>query len=262
MKYSVIAVFLSIIFILPLSLLVIYSVSGIWSFPDILPETYSLRSISYLVSQAEPIVSALFNSAFIAASTVVFSFLISVLPASVFARYEFKSRKLLEAVFLLPVLIPSITFSMGIHFIFIMAGLADTSLGVILVLTGFTYPYMLRSLTAGFSAYSPDFDKCAENLGAGLIRRIFQVHLPLLLPAATAGGSIVFLASFSEYFLVFLIGGGVVNSYTAYLFPYLNSSDRSTGSVLTLVFLIIPLVLFFTVDNFTARLYKKRGVDF
>jgi putative spermidine/putrescine transport system permease protein len=262
MKSVILLIFLILVFVLPLTILIIYSISGIWSFPGILPESLSLRSIKLLSDKAGPVISALFKSTFIALSTVTLSFFITVLPASVFSRYEFRLRRLLEALFLLPVLIPSITFSMGIHFLFLVIGIADTSLGVILVLTAFAYPYMLRSLMAGFSTYSPDFDRCAENLGAGLLRRIFQVHIPMLLPAILSGGTVVFLVAFSEYFLVFLIGGGVVNSYTGFLFPYLNSSDRSTASLLTLIFLIIPLVLFFIVDVSAAKLYRKRGMDF
>ena len=61
-------------------------------------------------------------------------------------------------------------------------------------------------------------------------------------------------------FLVFLIGGGTVPSFTGYLFPFLNSSDRSVASVLTLIFLLIPIVLFFIIDLTVNRIYRKKGM--
>jgi putative spermidine/putrescine transport system permease protein len=76
-----------------------------------------------------------------------------------------------------------------------------------------------------------------------------------------AGGSVVFLVAFSEYFLVFLIGGGSVHSYTGTLFPILNSSDRAMGSLLTLVFLLVPLMLFVLTDTAVTRIYRRKGMQ-
>ncbi|MEX2442935.1 MAG: hypothetical protein WD492_04995 [Alkalispirochaeta sp.] len=85
-----------------------------------------------------------------------------------------------------------------------------------------------------------------------------MVHIPLLGPAILAGGSVVFLVAFSEYFLVFLIGGGSVASYTGYLFPYLSGGDRTLGSVLTLLFVVVPLVLFVLLDRTLSVYYRRR----
>jgi putative spermidine/putrescine transport system permease protein len=104
------------------------------------------------------------------------------------------------------------------------------------------------------------YAQCAANLGAGRLRVLWQVELPLLIPAIIAGGTVVFLVSFSEYFLVFLIGGGRVPSFTGYLFPFLASSDRSTGAALTLLFLLVPLGLFGLVELFVAHRARERGI--
>lgn len=70
----------------------------------------------------------------------------------------------------------------------------------------------------------------------------------------------VFLVAFSEYFLVFLIGGGSVVSFTGTLFPLLSSSNRSLAAILTLIFLFLPIVLFLIMDIALVRLYRKRGM--
>ena len=74
------------------------------------------------------------------------------------------------------------------------------------------------------------------------------------------GCLIVFLVAFSEYFLVFLIGGGAVGSYTGYLFPFLSSSDSAIGSMLTLVFLAVPVLLFVVIDGTVVRIQRRKGV--
>jgi len=238
--------------------LVINAGAARWMFPDVLPAAASSRGIELLVDNRGDIAQSMISSTGYSLATVALSFLLSVLPASVLARYEFHGRFMLEALFLSPVLVPAITYGMGIHFLFIRVGLADTVLGVVLVLTAAAYPYMLRALIAGFQQIPTEIDTCAANLGATLLRRVLVVHIPLLGPAILAGGSVVFLVAFSEYFLVFLIGGGSVASYTGYLFPYLSGGDRTLGSVLTLLFVVVPLLLFLVLDRTLSAYYRRR----
>lgn len=246
--------------LLPITVLVFYALAPGWRYPDILPAEYDLRSLRFLASQTNPISRHMGSSLAYSLLTVVLSFVLCISPAHHFARRKFKGKTLLEGLLLAPALVPAMTFSMGVHFLFIKVGLADTFLGVVLVLTLFSYPYMLRALTAGYQAFGEEYELCAQNLGAGTLQRFLHVDLPMLIPSAIAGGSVVFLVAFSEYFLVFLIGGGAVDSFTGYLFPYLTSSDRSTGSLMTLIFLMVPVTLFFIVEMVVTRAYRKRGM--
>lgn len=252
--------FLATISLIPVVVLALYSVAPGWRFPDLLPADYDLRSIRFVAGQWLPIAKHMGSSVAYSMLTVLLSFLICIAPAHHFARRNFKGKTLLEGIFLAPALVPAMTFSMGVHFLFIKAGLADTFAGVVLVLTIFCYPYMLRALTAGYQAFGEEYELCARNLGAGPIQRFLRVELPLLMPSVIAGGSVVFLVAFSEYFLVFLIGGGAVDSFSGYLFPYLTSSDRSTGSFVTLIFLAVPVILFILLDVGLSRIYRKRGI--
>ncbi|MBN2443938.1 MAG: ABC transporter permease subunit [Spirochaetales bacterium] len=252
--------FITLLFILPLFIIGIYSISGLWHYPEIIPHTFNIRAFLYIQQQAPLILGSLLSSLFYSLCTVLLTFFITVLPAYAFARNHFRFKSILENLLLAPALLPPITFSMGIHIFFIFLGIADTMIGVILILSFYSYPYMFRSLISGFRAYGREYEICAANLGAGTWERIFRIDFPLILPAFTAGGMIVFLVAFSEYFLVFLIGGGGVPSFSGYLFPFLNSSDRPVASLLTLIFFIIPIVFFVLIEVTVNRMYKKRGL--
>ena len=152
------------------------------------------------------------------------------------------------------------TFAMGLHYVFIKFSLSETLLGVVILLAMFSYPYMFRALVAGFQTMGQDYRICARNLGAGSLSILLRVELPMLIPAVIAGGSVVFLVAFSEYFLVFLIGGGNVASFTGTLFPLLSSSNRSLAAILTLIFLFLPIVLFLVMDTALVRFYRKKGM--
>ncbi len=251
---------LFLLFALPVAVLVLTSLAPGWRFPNVWPEAFSIRALAYLVQHGEQTLVALGSSFLFSLLTVGTTLCMCLLPASVLARRAFPGKTLLEGFLLTPALVPSMTFAMGLHFLLIRVSLADTRTGVVLVLAVFSYPYMLRALIAGFQTMGEDYRACALNLGAEPLRILLTVELPLLLPAVIAGGSVVFLVAFSEYFLVFLIGGGNVPSFTGQLVPLLSSSDRSLASVLTLIFLVLPIVLFFVLDTTLARTYRKRGM--
>ncbi len=247
-----------IFFLIPPIFLIFYVFVGIWKYPDLLPRSYSFRAVEFLVKNITPISLSLLSSLSFSILSVLFSLIITILPASYLARNEFPGKNILEALLLSPVLIPSITFSMGIHWVLIKIGLSDSFLGVTVVLTMFSYPYLLRSLIAGFGLYSPNFDICAKNLGANLFTRIIKLHIPMLLPSIISGGTVVFLSSFSSYFLVFLIGGGRVNSFTGYLVPFLKSEDLNISSLLSIIFLIIPIILFVLIELMQRRIKHEK----
>ncbi len=249
------------VFVLPLGVLALYAFSSGWSFPDPLPRRFDLRAFDYLLDQRGEILLSLSSSILYSLLTVFFTLLLCLWPARFLARHEFRFKTLAEGLLLAPALVPAMTFSMGVHFFFIKIGLADTLAGVVMVLTVFTYPYMLRALISGFQTFGPEYAVCAGNLGAGPLKIALRVELPLLLPSLIAGGSVVFLVAFSEYFLVFLIGGGAVPSFAGYLFPFLNSSDRSTSSLLTLIFLTAPLILFILIDVTVGRCCRRWGLS-
>ena len=262
MKLKILFLLLLILmFMIPVLILILQTLSSRWIWPQMIPDEISFRALRYLVHESSSLIKNLTSSFLYSLTTVIFSFLISILPASVFARIDFTGKSLLETLFLLPVLVPSITFAMGIHLIFIYVNLTDTFLGVVLMLTTFTYPYMLRALITGYNVMGRKYSITAKNLGAGKMNILLGIELPLILPAAVAGGSIVFLGAFSEYFLVFLIGGGAVPSYSGYLFPFLLSTDRQTAAILSLIFIIIPISLFFILDTTVLKYYRKRGMS-
>lgn len=254
-------VFVLVVFTAPIALLAVQSFSGRWTWPGLLPQTWGLRAWRIFGAQAQPILKSLFISMTYSLAAAVLSLILCYMPAAALVRGNLANRSLIETLFMAPVMAPPIAFTLGIHHVFISLGLADRWLGVVLVLTVFFYPYMLRALMGGFEVMGEKYSITARNIGAGPWRCIWEIELPLLIPAIVSGGSIVFLAAFSSYYLVFLIGGGAVSGYSGYLFPFLNSSDRPAAALLSLLFLALPLLLFGLVETAVSRWYRRRGME-
>lgn len=257
MKHAPTIIVLALLFLLPVAVLVLQAGAPGWRFPELWPEL-TFDGLRFLAARPGPFLTSLASSLGYSLATVAVTLAMTILPAQVLAFRTFPGKNLLEGLLLLPALVPAMTFSMGLHFIFIKIGLADTALGVILVLSMIAYPYMLRALTTGYTLMGREYGICARNLGASKRRVFLEVELPQLLPAIAAGASVVFLVAFSEYFLVFLIGGGSVASFTGYLFPLITSSNRGLGAMVTLIFLAVPIVLFIALELGLYRYHRKR----
>lgn len=259
-RHHALFLFFVLFFAAPTAVLVVSLFAPGWTWPDIVPKQYSTKALLSVWQHKNAIAMNLGVSVLYSLTTTLCTLLLSLFPAYHFARAQFAGKNILQGILLTPALVPAMTFSMGIHHIFIKLSLADTFGGVVLILTIFSYPFMLRALISGFEAYSHEYELCAKNLGATLWMRLRYVTFPLLLPAIIAGGSVVFLVAFSDYYLVFLIGGGVVPSFTGYLFPFITGADRAMASALSLIFLIVPVVLFIIVELSMRRFYQRSGL--
>jgi len=249
---------LLLLFGLPVAVLVLQAGDPGWRYPDLIPGGLSWGGPRQAASNPGPMLAALASSVAYSLATVLATVAMTLPPARFLARASFRGKNLLEGLLLTPALVPAMTYSMGLHFTFIRLGLADTACGVVLVLAIASYPYMLRSLTTACAQLGPDYRICARNLGASSRQTFLRVELPLLLPALAAGGSVVFLVAFSEYFLVFLIGGGSVDSFTGYLFPVITSSNRGLGALVTLIFLVLPILLFVLLETILGAYHRRR----
>ncbi len=249
-----------LLFGLPLPVLALWAAAPGWSWPDLWPAALGGRTAAFVLANRQSIAGALASSTLYSLAVVAVTLCACLAPARLLAFGRFRGRGALEGVLLAPALLPAMGCALGLYGTLVRLGLADTPAGVVLVLSVVSYPYMLRALASGFETMGQEYGRCAANLGAGPWTRLVVVELPLLLPAAVAGGSVVFLVAFSDYFLVQLVGGGVVPSFTGYLFPVLQSPDRGLAAMLSLVFLLVPVALFVLAEGLVLAVYRRRGM--
>ena len=249
---------LGVFIFLPVIFLLMSPFAGLWPYPGIFPETWTTRGMDFLLTEGPAILFSLGSSFLYSLGAVLLALIFSWHPAWFLANHSFRGKLFFEGLLLAPALVPAITFAPGIQQRFIFLGIVDTPLGVSLVLALVSFPYMLRALKLGFLRFDPRYVQAGRNLGAGPFQIFTSLALPAMLPYLVSGGGLVFLIAFSEYFLVFLIGGGIVPGFPGYLVPFIRSGDRVIGSSLTLVFLIIPLGLFALQELLLARIYRGR----
>ena len=236
-----------IAFIFPLIILGIWSVTGSWIYPSLLPQSYSLRGFQYILS--------LDNIVFI---TIV----ISIPAAKALSLYNFKGKKFFELLVLSPVIIPTISIAMGVHIFFIKLKLANTYLGVVIINILPCIPYAVRIIGDVYKLVGDKLEIQAKMLGASNTNVFRYVTLPLLLPGILGASSMCFIIVFSQYFLTMLIGGGTVITYPMIMFPYIQSGDRVIGSMYSIVFLVASIIVLILIEKRIKIHYKNSSSFF
>ena len=225
---------------LPFLPLLLWSFAGEWRFPDLLPSEWSLRGWGYVAGGRVP--EAILNSLVIGAVATVASVAVGLPAGMALGGYEFRLKGLVIFFVLLPILVPPLASTMGIHLTFIRLGLADTAFGVFLVHLIPTVPYTTIILTSVFAERTGEVEEAARTLGASPWQAFRHVTLPGVAPGVAVAGLFAFLISWGQYILTLLIGGGNVVTLPMLLFSAASGNDPVLSSALALVF-ALPAVL-------------------
>lgn len=258
LRYRVItAVFLAVL-ILPLLIILVWSFARNWPWPDLFPRSFTLRGWDYFLDPRSRSITTLLYSVILSATAAGLTLLLTFPAAKALAHYSFPFRKAIEIFLFLPVIVPTMSVAMGIHVEFLKLGLANTFIGVVLIHLIPCIPYSLRILTSVFSLIGTGMESQARVLGATRLQTLRHVVLPMMLPGMVSAFSMSFIVSFSQYFLTALIGGGSIITFPMLMFPFIQSGDRTMGSVYSFVFILTALIFLLIFEGVTRKFYSSK----
>ncbi len=242
--------------LLPVLLLALWSVTGRWPWPALLPESWTLRTLRELLFGYADLPGLLWSSVLLAGVTALSATLVALLTARATQLYDLKVNRLVGFLGLLPLLIPGAVFAIGIQQVLLRLGLNDTLTGVLLVHLISALPYsiaIMNDITAGLG---DRLEEQAAVLGASPVQAFWYGSLPGLLPGILSSVSMAFILSYSQYFTTLIVGGGRVKTLSLVLVPYIQSGDRALASVYSLAFVGSALLVFFLLEGLIVRLSK------
>jgi putative spermidine/putrescine transport system permease protein len=140
-------------------------------------------------------------------SVVVLSILIGVPAAYALARREFAGKRALLLLFLLPMLVPPITYGIPLATVLYQTHLGGTMAGVILANLVPTVPFVILVMTPFIEQIDQNLESAARVFGANLPRVFIHVLMPLLAPGILAAALIVMVRTLGMFELTFLTAG-------------------------------------------------------
>ena len=161
--------------------------------------------------------------------------------AWVLARFEFRGRRLLLRLLMLPFVMPTLVAGMGVLALFGPKGLLpwDGSDTPWLLLYGnvfFNLPLVVRAVYQGLASVPANRIRAARTLGAGGWRVWWQIEWPVQLPWLAGGLCLVFLYCFSGFGLALVLGGAQYATVEVEIYQLIaHELDVASASVLVWV---------------------------
>ncbi|MGI5184500.1 ABC transporter permease [Dactylosporangium sp. CA-152071] len=190
----------------------------------------------------------------VSALVVGISVLVGVPASYVLARRAFPGRRVLYLLFLLPILMPPITYGIPLATVLYKYGFAGHMTGVVLANLVPSVPFVILTMTPFIEQIDPTIERAARMCGAGTRQIFTRILAPLLVPGILAASILVLVRTVGMFELTFLTAGpdsttlvvALYNSMSAAGIRAQQSVDGMaviyTGTMLVLLVLALRLV--------------------
>lgn len=196
--------------------------------------------------------SSLWISTQVALSAVLVSLLTGVPAAFALDRYDYSINTFLQGIFLSPLLLPQIIWSVGLLQFFNVIRIRDFTLtgtfyGLVIAHAVVILPYMIRMVLTGLSYVERDLESAAMSLGARPLVTFLRVTIPITLPSIIVGSVFGFMISFTNVVVSSFIAGARYITFPVRMYSEIRTEGLdplavAISSVVVTIIVILAMI--------------------
>ena len=192
------------------------------------------------------ILKSALNSLITATLAATLGMIICIIMAYLLKRTNMRGRKIPDFLISFGSGTPSVVIALAL--IMTMSGRFGLNMynTMAILVIAYMIKYMMmgmQSTISGFSQIGPVLEEAAAVSGAGWLRRMKDVVIPMLLPSIVAGWFIIFIPSFYELTMSNLLYSEKTMTLGVELFRYQMNSSQQTAAALACCILLLVLIL-------------------
>ncbi|MBK5925899.1 molybdate ABC transporter permease subunit [Rhodobaculum claviforme] len=211
----------------------------------------------------------------LAAWTVALLLPVSILAGRALAYRRFRGRTLVEALVMLPLVLPPTVFG----FYLLVAFGRDSALGQVwqslfgsqlvfsfegLVVASviFNLPFAIQPAQRGFEAIAPEVREAARCCGMSPMASLWRVELPLAWPGVLTAMVLTFAHTLGEFGIVLMVGGsipGETKTIAIAIYDEVQAFDDRAAGIMSAVLVAISLATIALTLALSARLGRRLG---
>ena len=138
------------------------------------------------------------NSVVVAMWSTALSIVLGVAAALAISRSKALTAKLLDSLFMSPLVLPALAFGLAALIFFSLIGLPISLLTLVIGHTIVCVPYVVRNTVAALTQLEPTLLESSAILGASRLYTFRRIVLPLIRPGIISGAFIAFMSSFDN----------------------------------------------------------------
>lgn len=236
-----------------LLVLAVWSLAWRWPYPALLPDSWGLRGWMR-ADWAGPLVTMLT----IALTTTTLSLLLAIAWLEGEDRGHLPRARWATGLIVLPLLLPQIGFLYGLHALFLKLGICGCLWAVIWAQVLFVFPYVMLALSEPWRSLDPRHMRSAAALGAGPLRRLVAVKLPLLIAPVLASAALGIAVSVTQYLPTLFMGAGRVTTLTTEAVTLASGADRRVTAIYGLLLAVLPLCAYGLALRLPGLIFRNR----
>ena len=188
----------------------------------------------------------IWNSTLVSVTTVVLTLLFAIPGAYAVSRLDFPGKVGLSRSILAIYLVPVIVLVVPLYVVFGQLGLRGSLLGLMVVYPATTLPVALYMLQGYFRGLPAELEEAGLMDGCSRIRVIWEITMPLALPALASVALYVFMIAWNEFLFAFMFLDGPSTFTLPKAVKSLNSSEISRQNLMAgAVISTVPIVVVF-----------------
>lgn len=249
-----------VIFYLVVPMLIVIPVSfsstTAMTFP---PRGWSLRWYEAFFGEQKWIGSVIVSLR-VALLTMTVTTIAGVAAAYALHQSGFRLAETIRTTLVSPLAVPSILIAVGIFFVYAkVGGLLNTTLGLVLGHSVVAMPFVILTMTAGFSTFDMSQEMVARSLGANRLKAFLTVTLPQVKFSVATSMLLAFLVSFDELIISMMIASGPMSTLSRVTFATLRDDVDPTLAAVSTLMLIVTSVPPLLLHMLSIRARKRSG---
>ncbi|UGT56817.1 ABC transporter permease [Nocardia asteroides] len=248
---AVFALVVTLVFVAPIATVVAAALAGSWTGP--LPSDLGFTNLgNALTGEQAASLSVSLQTALLASAV---SLVVGTWAALASREAPGWLRKVTDAVFHLPVAVPSVAVGLGVLIAFNEQPLllGGTKWIVILAHTVLVLAYAFSAVSAALDRLDPAYRQAAESLGAGPVRVLCQITLPLLLPALGAAAGLAVALSMGELGATIMVYPATWKTLPVSIFAQTDRGEVFDAAAGTTVLVTVTLVVLVVLGRVRGR---------
>jgi iron(III) transport system permease protein len=206
---------------------------------------------------------ALLTSIELAAASATAVALIGGVLGYLVAKPGLRGRWLLDGIALLPVATPGVVIAVAMIAVwnqpFMPGAIYESQWVLAIAYTTLFLPYGVRYASAALQSIPAGIDEAGRMAGAGLLRRLRRLVIPLLLPSLSSAWVLVFAIGMRELENSLIVRPPNVTTVSVFIWSNFVQANPLNGMAMAVVTLIVSIVALLTVRALAGRFTPVQG---
>jgi spermidine/putrescine transport system permease protein len=203
--------------------------------------------------RTELLLQSLKNSLIVGVISTIFSTALGTTFALAVARGNFPGKKIFDALFYLPVVIPEITQAVSLAVFFsaifdfwqtITGQRAVPGFGTIIIgHVAFSVSFVAIVVRARLATMDPTLEEAANDLGANHFQTFWRITFPILAPGIVAGALLALTLSLDDFVVTFFNSGIGTTTLPLFVYGLLKQRVSPEINAISTIMILVSVVL-------------------